>query len=139
MESIRQFEYTINIKSPCSYIANEEKKTRNELVKCFTKKCYKGYYIIKILDILQISDARHIYSNSEGTFVIHVSFTALVKTYVTGDILPIVKICIKKQQAIGETDDVYNTFVQSSNNNILQDGLEIPVRVSDKIIYNTNK
>ena len=138
MEFIHEFQYTINIKSPCSYIVNEEENTRKELIESFTKKCYKGYYIVEILDILQISDARHIYSNSEGTFALSVIFTALVRRYVSGDILPMADICIKKQQTIGITDDAILTIVESKNNNVLQEKMKVPLQVCDKIVYNTN-
>ena len=136
METYKQFTYTLNISSPCTYIANKQHNVMRDIQNTFVNKCYGGYFIIKIDDILNMSQCRTINSNQDAICIINVCFRALVKYYSPGDIIANVRICISEGQICGIGENVIVTFSSSPNNKILTNGQTIPVMIGNKVHYN---
>jgi hypothetical protein len=68
---------SINTENYISTILNEE----------YVGKCYNGAFILKIEDIIEISDCEIIMTNLLGTGNINVKFIAVVKQFYSGDFL----------------------------------------------------
>ena len=137
METYRYFSHTLNIKSPCTYVSNKRQNVLRDIESAFINKCYGGYIILKIDDIVNMSQCRTINSNQDAICIINVYFKALVKYYSTNDIISKVRICISEGQICGIGDNIIVTFSNSSNNKILSNGQIIPVIVGNKVHYNT--
>src|SRR3989344_8131927 len=81
------FETSININNPIDFCIDKENNLLLELTKKFAGKCYKGSYIIKILEILETSSCKIIKTNLYGNCYIDVRFLANVSIISGGSIL----------------------------------------------------
>ena len=133
MQDIKTFEHTINVKSPCTFISNKRVNIFNELATRYVNKCWQGFYILKILDLVDISSCRSINSNPQAICIINVRFKALVLFYNPGDIISNITICISEGQVCGIGDNINIAFSKSSNNKLLVDGQLVPIRLGGKI------
>lgn len=137
METYKYFEHTLNIKSPCTYVSNKRQNVLRDIEATFLNKCYGGYLITKIDDIVNMSQCRTVNSNQNAICIINVYFKALVRYYSINDIISNVRICISEGQICGIGDNIIVTFSNSPNNKILSNGQTVPVIVGNKIHYNT--
>lgn len=92
------FEVTIIVTNPINFCINKKYNILTELDLLYLNKCYMGVFIIKILDILQMSTCKIISSNSSGNGIIDVKFSAEVYVLNKWDIL--VGIEIEKNQSL---------------------------------------
>jgi hypothetical protein len=137
MISERMYKTTINVETPCKFLASES-NVKERLEQTFTNRCFYGALILEVLRVEKTSMCRIITSNHMANGVINVCFTARALNYRKGDIIPDVHIEITNTQVAGVSQYATITLEKSPNNRILVNGQTIPVIVGDKILYNTN-
>ena len=135
MESIQIFEHTINVVSPCTFISDKTSNIMIELNNRFLNKCWNGFYITEILEIVKSSYCRIVSSHSNAMCIINVSFSAKTILYDKGCIISNITICISEGQVCGKGDNINIAFSKSNNNKLLSNGQIIPVVLNDIIQY----
>lgn len=89
MSELKKYIVSIFVSDPLNpnLSTNTENYILNILNEEYVGKCYNGAFILKIEDILEISDCEIIMTNLLGTGNINVKFIAVVKQFYSGDFL----------------------------------------------------
>jgi hypothetical protein len=143
MKIVKTFETSIDIVDigklyqPLVPILMEELKNKYE------HKCYKSSYIIEILEIVHNSEVEISTDHQDCIGLVYVTFNALVEVYTPGNIIPVCKLEIKRQNGefIGSSDDAGIQIIQTENERILpafKVGDKFPVQIRD-VTYNTGQ
>ncbi len=106
---------TEKLYQPLTVIVMEELKNK------FEKRCYKSSYIIEIKEINHISQCEISTNHQQCIGMIDVMFTALVEIYTPGNIIPVCKLEIKRNNGefIAESEDAQIQLVANENDKIL--------------------
>lgn len=143
MKIVKTFETSIDIVDigklyqPLVPILMEELKNKYE------GKCYKSSYILEILEIVHNSEVEISTDHQDCIGLVYVTFNALVEVYTLGNIIPVCKLEIKRQNGefIGSSDDAGIQIIQTENERILpafKVGDKFPVQIRD-VTYNTGQ
>jgi hypothetical protein len=89
MSELKKYIVSIFVSDPLNpnLSINTENYILNVLNEEYVGKCYNGAFILKIEDIIEISDCEIIMTNLLGTGNINVKFIAVVKQFYSGDFL----------------------------------------------------
>ena len=134
----RTFQETLNIKKPCQFVANKYDNVLSRLKTVYEKRCFRGTYIYKILEINRMSKCEIIASDLESSGIIHVEFIANILNVATGDVIAKTKVNISNDIIYTESEYSLCTLEKSHNNKVLINGQYIPIMVDYVGNYNTN-
>lgn len=81
------FSVTLAIANPISFCRNKERNILIKIIECYEKKCYMGYYIVKIIKCENTSSCNIVTSNPSGSATMDVNFTAKVFILSARDVL----------------------------------------------------
>lgn len=140
MKIVKTFETSIDIVDteklyqPLQSILMEELKSKYE------GKCFKSSYIIEIVEIVHASEVEISTDHQDCIGLVYVTFNALVEVYTPGNIIPVCKLEIKRQNGefIGSSNDAGIQIIQTENERILpafKVDDRFPVQVKD-VTYN---
>ena len=135
IESLRQFDHTINIINPCIFISNKNDNIIKILNSTFLGTCWRGSFILKIIEINKTSCVRIISTNNSAHCAVNVCFTANVLNYNKNDIILGCSICIHENKYSAIKDTISIALIKSEYNKILTTDMKIPLVVDNLVNY----
>ena len=95
-------EVTLQVRNPINFCSDKYRHVLTELRNTYVGRCYKGAYIVRVKELVQVSDCRLATTNISGEGVVDVQFIAEVLVFSRWDILVGVQILSVAQVIIGQ-------------------------------------
>lgn len=132
MQFEKVYEVTLDIPNPINFMTDKVTHTMIELKNEYVGKCFKGAFILKINEILKISDCHIVRTNHSGAGYINVRFLAQVAVFSQWDIIVGVNITNTQPAIVGLHEKGARTGVSLLVTKGLESitvGQKLPVRV----------
>ena len=138
VEALRQYDHTINIEKPCLFLRNKNDNITKILNNTFLNTCWKGSFILKIIEVNKSSCLRIISTNNSAFGAMNICFTANVLNYSKNDIILGCSICIFENKYSATNDNISAALVKSEYNKILTKDMKIPLVVDNIVNYKSS-
>ncbi|MFA6165762.1 MAG: hypothetical protein WC700_04040 [Gemmatimonadaceae bacterium] len=96
------FDTTIVVRNPVNFCADKKRHLMTELQRIYGGRCFKGAFIVNVVEILKSSSCRLETTNTSGNGTVDVQFLAAVVVFSRWDILVGVEIRNHQSMVIGE-------------------------------------